>query len=222
MATASAPALAPSLRRFEDLVAFSERRLADAFGGRIARFYAWGVAGSFGFLLLLGTGRPEVLLSDALVALAWIPGGLVALGAARDLTTLDDENGITALVRQRGYDARGLELARFLATARRLARTTGWPALALVFAAAVRTRSADGAVTIAAAAVGTAAFVGALSLLLASFARASALISGGRGRIVLVLAVLVPHLARALFPRVPSLPALLSAILELVVAGGGG
>jgi hypothetical protein len=214
--------LALGAKRFQDLVALSERRLSDAFGGRIARLYGWGIAGSYGLALFLVSSRAETILSQALVALSWIPAGLVALGAARDQARLDDENGFVALVRQRGFDARDLELARFYAAALRLARITGWPALALVLLHATRARGLDTLLAAGFSALGAGVYVLCLSVLLAALARASAIISGGRGRVTLVALILVPHLARALFPSLPSVPGMLGNILRIFFERGAG
>jgi hypothetical protein len=215
-------ALPHPARRFADLVALSERRLGDAFGGRIARLYGWGIATSYVIALIVMKSRSEAIVSQALVALAWIPAGLVALAAARDQTRLDDENGFVALAEQRGFDARSLELARFLAAAKRIARVTGYPALALVLANAAIARGTDAVLGSATSALGAAIFVLCLSLLLAALARASAMVSGGRGRLTFAALIFVPHLARALFPWMPSVPRLLGHLLRTFLAGDGG
>jgi hypothetical protein len=203
------------------LIGLCERRLADAFGGRIARLYAWGIAGSYGLALFLVSNRAESILGQALVALSWIPAGLVALGAARDQARLDDENGFVALVRQRGFDARDLEVARLFAAALRIARVTGWPALSLVLVSAARGRDLGALVNSSYSALGVAVYVFCLSLLLGALARASAIVSGGRGRTVFVATVLVPHLAVALFPWMPSVPRLLGDVLRIFFERGG-
>jgi hypothetical protein len=219
MASARASALPHPGRRFADLVALSERRLREAFGGRVARVYGWGIAVSYVLALFLLKSRAEAILAQALVALSWIPAGLVALGAARDQARLDDEQGFVSLVRQRGFDARELELARFLAAARRIAKVTGYPALVLVLARAALARGTDAALMSLSSAAGAAAYVVCLSLLLAGLARASAIVSGGRGRLLFVAVVLVPHVAGALFPEMPSVPRLLGTILAAFFPG---
>jgi hypothetical protein len=222
MAFARAASLPHSLGRFAVLVALAERRLADAFGGRIARLYGFGIAVSYTVALLVLKTRSEAILSQALVALAWIPAGLVALGAARDQRRLDDEQGFVALVRQRGFDARELELARVLAAFRRIARVTGFPALVLLLARAALARSSDAAFESARSALGAAIFVFCLAASFATLARASALVSAGRGRLLFLALVFVPYLARPLFPAMPSVPGLLGDVLALFFARGGG
>ncbi|HVR18769.1 MAG TPA: hypothetical protein VMS65_03710 [Polyangiaceae bacterium] len=219
MASARVLAHPHPTRRFVDLVALAERRLADAFGGRIARLYGFGIALSYAFALFLLNTRAEAILAQALTALAWIPAGLVALGAARDRAELD-ELGMVALVRQRGFDAQSLELARFFAAVTRIARVTGYPALLLVLARAALARDGAAALASAHAALGALVYVLCLSFLLGALARASAVLSGGRGRLLLVALVLVPHLATTLFPGMPSVPRLLGGVLELFFGGG--
>jgi hypothetical protein len=218
MASARVSAHPHPTRRFVDLVALAERRLADAFGGRIARLYGFGIALSYAFALFLMNTRADAILAQALSALAWIPAGLVALGAARDLQE-PDERGMVALVRQRGFDAQSLELARFLAAVTRVARVTGYPALLLVLARAALARDGAAALASAHAALGALVYVVCLSFLLGALARASAILSGGRGRILLVALVLVPHLATTLFPGMPSVPRILGGILRLFFGG---
>jgi len=219
MASARVSALPHPTRRFVDLVALAERRLADAFGGRIARLYGFGIALSYTVALFLMNTRAEAILAQALTALAWIPAGLVALGAARDPDE-PAERGMVALVRQRGFDAQSLELARFLASVARIARVTGYPALVLVLARAALARDGAAALASAHAALGALVYVLCLSFVLGALARASAILSGGRGRLVLVALVLVPHLASMLFPSMPSVPKVLGGILELFFGGG--
>lgn len=207
-------------RRLSDLVALAERRLADAFGGRIARLYAWGIAVSYGVVFAVTPAHSDDVLSRALVALAWIPGGLIALAAARDQRRLDDESGLVALVRQRGFDERELELARWLAAVRRLARVMGYPALALALVSASEARNGRDALASGLVLLGTAGFVLGASFVLATAARASAMISRERGRLTLLGLVLLPHLARALFPWMPSIPSALGELLALSIGGG--
>jgi hypothetical protein len=219
MASAPASTLRQGARRFPELVALAERRLGDAFGGRVARLYGWGIALSYGFALALLQVRPEAMLAQALVAFAWIPAGLVALGAAKNGAHHDDESAFVAFVQQRGFDTRDLELARLLATALRIVRVTGYPALVLVLVRAAIARDTNAAVASAHAALGAACYVFCLAVLFALLARAAALLTGGRGRLWFVALVLAPHAARAVFPGLPSVPALLGAILDLFFAG---
>jgi hypothetical protein len=215
-------ALSHPARRFADLVALSERRLGDAFGGRIARLYGWGIAVSYSIALVVMKSRAEAIVSQSLVALAWIPAGLVALGAARDQTHLDDENGFVALAEQRGFDAQSLELARLIAAARRIARVTGWPALALVLVNASLARGTEALLRSVISALGAGVFVLCVSVLLAALARASAVVSSGRGRLTFAAAIFVPHLAHALLPWMPSVPRMLGQLLRIFFAGENG
>jgi hypothetical protein len=220
MASAPASALRHPGRRFGDLVALSERRLREAFGGRVARVYGWGIAVSYVLALFVMKSRADAVVEQALVALSWIPAGLVALGAARDQARLDDEQGFVSLVRQRGFDARELELARFLAAVVRIAKVTGYPALVLVLARAALARGTEAALSSLTTTAGAAVFVLCLSFLLAGLARASAIVSGGRGRLVLAAIIVVPHLAAGLFPGMPSVPKLLGGVLDTFFSGG--
>ena len=96
------------------------------------------------------------------------------------------------------------------------------PTLALI----VLVLALSGSVSVAAmrlmVAVGVIGFVGASGMLLGSLARWASAISPRAGRTMLVALVVVPHLARHVWPSVPSVPAWLGlAYTELLRFGSG-
>src|SRR5262245_11358154 len=111
--------------------------MAELFGMRAARLYAFGLALSFALLIALlpASTTPasiEKLIGRALLSASWLVAGLAALAAARDLERKDREEGILALVAQRGHDLETLELSRTLAAAVLIATRIALPAALLV------------------------------------------------------------------------------------------
>lgn len=208
-----------TLPRVSALVRLCEARLLELFGVRAARVYAYGVALSFAVLMLLAGPSDRLqalqnLLFDALATLSWVVGGLVGLSAARDLEARDDDDGISALVRQRGHGARELEQARFIATTVRVARLIVVPGVLLALVAALRIRTL--------AALPWCAYLCAVpiayGLLLGAgvglLARGSARLLPSHGRALFALLAIVPELLRRTFSEMPSVPAFYGFVLQ--------
>jgi hypothetical protein len=201
------------------LVRLCEARLLELFGVRAARVYAYGVALSFA-LLMLFAGSPDRrqalhnLLFDALGTLSWVVGGMVGLSAARNLEARDDDDGISALARQRGHGARELEQARLLATTARIARLIIVPGVLLALIAMLRIRTL--------AALPWCVYLGvvpiAYGLLLgagvALLARGSARLVPSHGRGLFAILAIVPELLRQTFSDMPSVPAFYGYLLR--------
>lgn len=206
------------------LVRFSRRRIAELFGARAARLYGIGVAASFGISILVIPGSPSVpivesLLRRALISASWIVGGLTALSAARDLARRDREDGVTALVAQRGYSASALEVSRALAASVLIATWVGVPSLLLAIAAWAKV----GDLGVWRWALGWTAFVvvysTALGLVLGVLARWASRASPDRGRLLLAAFILIPELLHAVWPFLPSVPSAFGWALHRAGAG---
>lgn len=218
MSLAAAVALLRPSPRQVALSALCERRLADGFFARAAKWYGWGIAFSYGLALAFEAADARPVVARALGTLAWIAGGILGLSAARMPAFEHGADGITSLARQHGLGARALERARFAGTARRIARVTTFPGLALVgLSAWVADSGADLARAVAWA-FAVVIFAGSLAVAVAALARGAALLAPGRGRLVFAAGVLLPHAARSVWPSVPSLPSLLGAWLDLLLA----
>jgi hypothetical protein len=202
------------------LEALCVRRLGDGFFARAARFYAWGIAVSYGVALLFAPSNPELLLVPALETLAWIVGGVYGLAAARDPAPGADD-AVFALARTRGFTQRDLAVLRFTAAVRKIGRYALGPGLALSLVPWLHARGADDFGRAVARTLGVLAFAITLSVVVAALARLSATLSPGRGRATLFGIVLIPHAAHSLWPALPSVPALLGACLEWLVVRGG-
>jgi len=201
------------------LVRFSQRRLTELFGARAARLYGIGIAASFGVMIAVlprpvSIGALEGLLLQALRSASWFVAGLCAFSAARDLARRDFEEGVTALVAQRGHDARSLELSRGLAAAQFIALWIGVPSSILALIAWIKT--ADPARW-----AWTAGWLGfvivyssLLGIVVAGLARAASRLSPHRGRSLLAAFVFVPELLRTAWPSVPSVPAVFAWALD--------
>ncbi|HVJ19749.1 MAG TPA: hypothetical protein VM686_30240 [Polyangiaceae bacterium] len=221
-------AIAHSLERLLPgaLVAFADRRLRQRMGARFGLLYAIGIGLSYGFLILLAAGGDDDRAARALIVrelgtATWVVAGLIGLSLAADWKRLDDGDGVLGLLRLRGLPAESLELARCYAAARRIAVLVLLPTLLGCAVAGARIRSLGSAgelVALALAAAVYAHLVGAGASALALVAR---LLAPGSGRMLLLALVLLPHLARELWPSMPSVPAAVSWLLAAVGRAGG-
>lgn len=156
----------------------------------------------------------EGLLLQALRSASWFVAGLCALSAARDLVRRDLEEGVTALVAQRGHDPKSLELSRGLAAALLIATWIGLPAVLLALLAWVRVSDLSSLPWAIAWVSFAIVYSIALGLVIGALARVASHISPERGRLVLIGLVLTPELLRAVWPSVPSVPAAFAWALD--------
>jgi hypothetical protein len=217
----------PSLQKSERrtslfaLVRLCERRLLDAWAVKAARVYAIGVVTSYLVAFVFFEFREAGLLFHVVGTLAWVCGGLVLFGAARDPERTASELGVVALVRQRGFSTRELELARVLAIGLRLVRVVGIPGVLF----SVIVLSAEGSLRAAANALvrslGVAVFALSLSAGLALLAGLSRWAAPRRTRLTLFALVLLPHWAGAVAPSIPSVPRAGASLLALCLGEDG-
>jgi len=227
--TSDAPALSPvraprgarSRRRFRALVRLLDARARARFGAQLAKLFA-GIAFVVYAVVLLFAGRGHgavAVVHSAVGTLSWFAGGIIALSAAGAVD--GDDEAVLALARQRGWGPRALAWAAFWAVARRVAAVVGLPALVLsleVLALSVR----GGAIASRAfLVVGVSVYVAVLSAAIAVLTRLATSLSPTRGRWLVVFLVVLPEALRSIFPTLPSLPQLLGALLDQVVAIGG-
>lgn len=209
---------------FVGLVLSCERRLCDALSVKTARLYGIGVLVSY--LIALAVLRAELsaleLTRRALATLSWIAGGLVAFGATRDLDRLDEETGVTDLVRLRGFDARTLELARTAAIALRLLRVVGLPGVIFSVASLAVAGSPAAALSGLARSVGVGFYALCFAAGVALLCRAAVLLAPSRGRLVLLALVFGPQLGAVLVPGLPNVPHLYARLLDLCLGLGPG
>ena len=217
------PSLPHLARRasFTNLVLSCERRLCDALSVKTARLYGIGVLVSY--LIALSLFRTELsaveLTRRALATLSWIAGGLVAFGATRDLDRVDEEAGVTELVRLRGFDARALELARTVAIALRVVRVVGLPGLVFSLATLAVAASPSAALSGPLRSAGVVFYSLCFGAGIAFLCRAAVLLAPARGRLVLLALVFGPELGAVLVPGLPSVPRLYSRLLDLCLGG---
>jgi hypothetical protein len=161
-----------------------------------------------------GTDALHTPVVRALLWLSWLTTGVAAWSTARDLSARDDQDGITSLVLQRGHDAAALSRARSLATVSAVFSVTAPPASVLAVLAVALSDSVALATSRALFALGTLAYVGVLALVLGVSARWAVSLHPRRGRSVFLALILGPHLARSVWPDVPSVPALFAWLLD--------
>lgn len=211
--------------RLVTLTRFYDARVRGLVGVRLARWLGALVALAFtGMMLVLALagGRDvlDVIAIRGVEWLAWLAAGVAALGTARDLADADAREGIAALVLQRGYGERELSFARAVATARAIARAAGLPALFLCLLALLLSGTLELAARRALLCLAVLGYVVLLAIVLAALARWSARLSPGRPRTVLLVLLLGPYLAQALWPLVPSVPSVFAGLVPHLVAIG--
>jgi hypothetical protein len=213
------------LGRLRPLADFYDRRLRERLGMRTARLYAFGLAVTYGVLAALTAGAGaraarEVVMRE-LVTASWVLAGLASLSLATNLARLDAEQGVTGLLAQRGTSREELGLARWFVGARRIAVLMGASTVAVCAAAALRVRSLSDGLSLLALAVASVLYALVLGASSSALARAAATLAPSNGRAFFVALILVPHAARSLWPDLPSVPAVFSALLRLVARAGG-
>jgi len=118
---------------------------------------------------------------------------------------------------QRGFSESALLRARTLATAQRIARLIGLPALLLVLVGVARGATLPWACAIAPAVL---VYACALGLALSVLAQLSAELAPRHPRALLLALVLCPLLFSQAYSAIPSLPGLFSALLSQLLNAG--
>ncbi len=113
------------------LRALAEERLREGFLGRAARVYGWGIAVSYGALMLVAPGSAFTLFTRAVVTGAGIVGTLVASALLRDVLAEPRRNAVASLARENGFGPRELLLARGAAASVRFVKVIGVPGAVL-------------------------------------------------------------------------------------------
>jgi hypothetical protein len=220
------PAQGSLLRRYLALTDLCASRLRALGGVRVARAFGWMIAAGFAVAMLAAASEadPSVLNTLAVQALSWLSwltAGLATLSLARDIARRDEQDGIAILAQQRGVEPAALAVARLLATIRVLFRATAPQALTLALLALALSKSVPTAVGRGLLCVGVGAYVALLAVVLAATARWASALSPARGRSVAVALLLGPHLARSVWPSVPSVVAWFESLLRELERIGG-
>jgi len=206
--------------RLAALAEFADRRLGDTFLVRTAGVYGWGIVVTYAVLIALDPASAPALLDRAFVTLAWVPGTVIAFAAARDAGGAEESSGDAFLAGQRGLDHRELAIARFFGVARRIGRTVGVRAVLVSLYAASHAAGVGGGVDAVRWVLGAVLFAIVLGLGLAALSRGAALVLPGRGRLLLVAAVLLPVALSLAWPGAPNLPAIFRGLAPEVLGGG--
>lgn len=201
------------------LTAFCDRRLGDAFLVRAAGTYGTGIAVSYAIAMALDPSATAALLDRAFTTLAWVPGAVIALVAARDADGTADEGGAALLARQRGYAPVELARARLLGTALRIARVVGVRALLLALFAA--SRAPEAKLVEARWALGAVALAVVLGAVLAPLSRLAARLLPERGRFLLIAGAALASALGAIWPSAPSLGDFFGALAPGLLGIGG-
>jgi hypothetical protein len=157
-------------------------------------------------------------------SITWAAAAPTTLAAARNRGAQDRGEGIEAMAAARGIHARGLEAARAAAAMMQIARTIAIPLVGLALLTVALAGSVRLAFTRIGLAVGLAIFAAIAGVTLGSLATLCSRFGGRRGRLLLVVIVIVPWMLAALADRAAySIPGALGAVLSfaLELAGGG-
>jgi hypothetical protein len=206
-------------RRLLALTAFCDRRLGDAFLVRAAGTYGSGIAVSYAIAIALDPSATATLLDRALTTLAWVPGAVIALVAARDAGGVENSSGEAELARLRGFGPTELSRARLLGTALRITRVIGVRALLLTLFAA--SRAAENGLTEARWVLGVAVLAVVLGAVLALLSRLAAALLPERGRFLLMAGVALTSVLGVLWPAAPSLGDFFGALAPGLLGIGG-
>jgi hypothetical protein len=114
-------------RRWLVLRALAEEHLRHGFFGRAARVYGWGIAVSYGALMLVAPGSAFALFTRALVTALGIVGSLVASALFCDVLAAPRRDAVAGLARENGFDRRELLLARGAAAVVSFVKLAGAP-----------------------------------------------------------------------------------------------
>jgi hypothetical protein len=174
---------------------------------------------SYAIAIALDPSATASLLDRALTTLAWVPGTVIALVAARDADGPDDASGAAHLARLRGFGAAELTRARLLGTALRITRVVGVRALLLALFAA--SRASESAASEARWVLGVGVLAVALGGVLALLSRLAATVLPERGRLVLIAGVAVASVLGVLWPSAPSLGDFFGALAPSLLGIGG-
>jgi hypothetical protein len=197
-------------------VRVTRRAQRELWGLRLARLYGIGVGISYAALTFGLNPDPRLaatLWVQCLTTASWA-AGLGALSLARDLVARDETQGVTALVRLRGFGDQALERARTLSGALTLFTAVAAPGLLVAAAALLRFRTVPGALSALVLAVLTLPYAALLGGVLAVLARLCSRLLPERGRLLLLAIVLGPWLVGlGTGSPLPSLPSALSWLL---------
>jgi hypothetical protein len=199
------------------LVRLCSRAQRELWGLRLGRLYSFGVGISYAVFLFVGPaslGASTKLWARALATASWV-AGVGALSLATELAARDTLQGLTGLVRLRGFGELQMERARTVAGALRLTTTVLVPGLMLALAVSLRFRTLQGAAVALALAVLSLPYAALVGGSLALLARACSRWLPGRGRLLLLALVLGPWLlGSGMALPLPSVPAAFGWLLE--------
>lgn len=221
--TSPAPPPPHTRARAAALVGLAEQRLRGRLTAQFGTVLVWLIGLGATLLVGLGASSDNLAATDATLRstlgwLSWLGAGALILSATSAPSA--DDDAIAQLARWRGFSARALERARWLATGRRVFFSL-WPwALLLTAATLAHARSVRAALAQLAIGAGCTIYLGLLaasSVLLVALTRS---LSNAHPRLLLMAVVFLPALLAQVFPQLPSLPAVLSAALEHAVALG--
>jgi hypothetical protein len=201
-----------------------DRRLRGHFAALAARAVSALIGLGYGGLVvavaIVGAGgSADVVVTHALFWLSWLGAGGVALAASAPEHGIEAE-AVRSLAAQRGFSLRDVAMARSVATARRVLRTVGIPAVGVAALALAVSGSFTLVLPRLLLMVGVGLYVVLLAAVVTLLVELSRALTARRTRAMLALLVIAPHVLRVLWPHVPSVPALLGEALQALARLG--
>jgi hypothetical protein len=170
-------------------------------------------------MVLYGDGVAEpaqAVLGSALISLSWVVGGIAVVSLARAFGEPNSESGVEALAVQCGYTKSSLEAARGLAGAFRLFMMVARPALILLVFAMALSRQPTPITSWAALTVLVVTYCAALAAVLSLHAAWASRLSQSHAAWITVALLLIPELARGVWPNTPSVPSFFGWFLSFI------
>jgi len=202
------------------VLTLSSRAVLAGWPSRTGRFYAWATA--LGHALLAGYlslhGDTPGVLAIVARGLAWVSwaAGAVAWSAARDLEQEERKSGVAALEEARGIGPRVRRVASSFVTIAVVARTVGFPGLAMAVVTLAFLRSARLALAFLPVVLGIALYALVFGAVFGGLARLSSRLGPRQGRAVFAFLVFFPYAMSEVFPGAPNLVSTFSWLIARV------
>lgn len=186
---------------------------------------AWAIYGAVAYAVVAILLRdapdlhPRQILARGISVLTWTAAAVGAFAVARSFQGVDERDGWTELLQERGLGNKALERAYAWAACRRVSLLVGAPSLALWAVLGFAAETLPEVLQWLRLLPGLLLYAGLVGLALASLARYCAS-QFQRSRTAWLALVLVPEIVHRLSPDVPSLPSATGLLLRWLLGAG--
>lgn len=213
------PFRGPGVRMSSPLLGLCARQTRALLGIRLGTSAAWMLALIYAAMIMyLGVTTVDAdfgaVALNAVRTISAVSGTLVLLSVSHNFARLDQQQGISIVASLRGYSFSQVERWRWAASVLVLTRVFLYPSLVAIVATLAMADSVKQVALRLMLAVLVLIYCFALAAVLATLGRWSARLAPGFARTFALAVLVLPHLAREVWPLVPSLPALFLYALE--------